>query len=158
MEEKLADANIVLLQLTQKLASINQSLEGKDITGLLELYRVTYEAHQALEKTTKALGALKQSLSYEKIPATFKEMNIQGLRHNGRNFVLGERFFASIPADMHEKGYAWLHENGLGGAIKPNINPMTLSSVLEQYIEETGKSPPNDAIKIHMQEYIQMRR
>lgn len=148
------DINTAMVDLTNKL----MALEDMDIFGHLELYRITHEAFSRIEKAQKMLGETKQKLSYQVIPHIMSELKTDSLRYNGRNFIRCVRLDCYIKQDQMAAGKEWLKQAGLGGVIKEGVNAKTLSSVLGDYIEETGVMPPEDAISIHQQPYIQMRK
>lgn len=148
------DLNTAVINLMEEL----QKLPKDDLFGYLDLYGITYDASNNIEKAFKALTAFERDLSYEKIPKVMEAKEVPSMRYKGRNFINSNRIFASIPDNMREKGFAWLKEHGLDGIVKETANANTLSSVMSDFIEETGITPPEDAMKLHRQPYIQVRK
>lgn len=135
-----------------------QELKDNDLYGHLAVYKKIYEADSELERAAKLLKGIKSKLSYETIPKIMDDLKTDSIRYDGRNFIRSVRLDASIPEEMREKGYAWLKEQGLGSIIKESAHAKTLSSVLDDFIQETGVMPPEDCVKLHRQPYIQIRK
>lgn len=148
------DLNDALINLMDE----QRKLEKDDLFGYLDLYGITYDASNNIEKAFKALAAFERDLSYDKIPKVMDAKQVPSMRYKGRNFINSSRVFASIPDNMREMGFAWLKEQGLSGIIKETANANTLSAVLNDFIQETGITPPEEAIKLHRQPYIQVRK
>lgn len=134
------------------------TLDDNDLDNHLKIYRVIYEADSELERASKMLKGLKSKLSYEVIPKIMENREIDSIRYAGRNYIRSVRLDVSIPEEMREKGYAWLKANGLGAIIKESAHAKTLSSVVGDFIQETGIMPEEDTMKLHKQPYIQIRK
>ena len=151
----------ITLDLNQALISLleeREKLQKDDLFGYLDLYGITYDASNNIEKAFKALTAFERDLSYEKITKVMEAKEVPSVRYKGRNFISSFRVFASIPENMRDKGFAWLKDHGLDGIVKETANANTLSSVMSDFIEETGITPPEDVMKLHRQPYIQVRK
>jgi hypothetical protein len=135
-----------------------KNIEDNDIYGYIGTFRILYDIDSQLERVSKVMGEVKRQLSYDIIPTVMERLKTDSIKFDGRNFIRSVRVDASIPEHMHDKGFAWLREAGLEKIIKNTAHPKTLSSVLTHYMEETGITPPEDAIKIHTQPYIQVRK
>lgn len=133
-------------------------LKQDDLDNHLAEFRKLSEADSKVEQASKLLKGLKNKLSYEVIPKIMEERKIDSIRYDGRLFINSVRLNVSIPEEMQEKGYGWLRDQGLGSIIKESANVKTLSSVVGDYIQETGITPPDDVMKIHRQNYIQIRK
>ncbi len=149
-----ADLNRSIAQIAAHLAEI----DSNDLEAHLDIFRIVYESESYIGNANKILGEMKRTLSYEVIPGIMEDKEISSIKFKGKNFVVGSRMDASIPLHMQTKGYEWLKSVGLDGVIKETANPKALSSVLGQYITETGITPPEDCVKIHYQDYIIMRK
>ena len=150
----IADLHMAVVDLVE--FTIN--LADDDLYGHLAAYKIIYEKDDLVERLSKITTKIKQDLSYKTIPDIMDALKIESIRYQGKNFIRSTAFRASIPENMREKGFAWLKEAGLEGCIKETANANTLASVIADYIEETGIEPPEDAVKIHKQPYIQVRK
>ncbi len=153
-EKHVSNANMSLVDL---LDYINR-LEESDLDNHLASYKVVYEIHSLLEKISKITSELKSRLSYKVIPEIMSARKIESIRYEGRSFVVAHALRASIPEAKREIGFKWLKDNGLEGLLKEGVNPKSLSSALGDFIEETGIEPPEEAITMYKQPYIQMRK
>jgi hypothetical protein len=88
-----------------------------------------------------------------------ESQGFDSVKSGGKNFILSTRVNASIPEDMREPGYRWLTDVAkVPELIVPRVNPKQLSSFVKSYFEAHAEWPPEDAIKVHMQNYIQVRK
>lgn len=154
LEKHIANVNMAFVDMQEYLLH----LKPDDLTGHLAGYRVIYELDSLLEKISKIVKGVKTDLSYKIIPDIMENLKIDSMRYDGRNFIRSIALRASIPEAKQEKGYQWLKDNGLGGVIKEGVNANSLSSVLSDFVEETGITPPEDCISLHRQPYIQVRK
>lgn len=148
------DLNDALINLMDE----QRKLEKDDLFGYLDLYGITYDASNNIEKAFKALAAFERDLSYDKIPKVMEAKEVPSMRYKGRNYISGMRIFASIPENMREAGFAFLKRHGLDGIIKETANANTLSAVMNDFVQETGITPEEHEMKIHRQPYIQVRK
>lgn len=153
-EKHLADANISLVDLQEFLLY----LQDNDLMGHLAAYRAIYEVDSLLDKLSKLVKAVKTDLSYKVIPEIMDNLKVDSMRYDGRNFIRSAVLRASIPEAKQSQGYQWLKDNGLKGLIKEGVNANSLSSVISDFIEETGIEPPEECMTLHRQNYIQVRK
>jgi len=60
---------------------------------------------------------------------------------------------------MREAGHKWINEVAkVPELIIPNVNPRSLSAFVKGYFEDNAMWPPEDAIKVHKQRYISIRK
>lgn len=133
-------------------------LDKNDLPTLLKSFKKFKDDVEALEETFKIVKTQLTNLSYVVIPETMENHTFDSIKAGGYNFILSVRTSANIPVDRREIGHKWLTDNGLGSIILPTVNSKTLSSAIKEYIETEGKIPPADAITIHNQKYIQVRK
>jgi hypothetical protein len=141
-----------------ELALETSNIEPNDILALCKHYKNIYEAEAEIEKLYKIIEGMKQTMSYETLPTVFENNKVDYVSLVGRQFIVGGRINASIPSEMRPTGHAWLESVGSGAIIIPTVNPKTLSGFVKSYIEDTGKQPPEDAVKVHFQRYTTMRK
>ena len=132
--------------------------EEININELLTAYDQIYQHSKTLEDLSSVVTAIKNHVNYELLPDTLEKLELDSVRHKGKLFSLGVRINCSIPLNMREKGYQWLKDNGLSALIQETVNAKTLSSAVKSHIEEHAIKPPEDAIKIHQQRYISLRK
>lgn len=134
-------------------------LDLNNISVLLEAFSQLRESRDLLVSLTKLINELYEKVSYETIPTVFKANNFDSVKLNGKNFILSARVNASIPENMRHSGYKWLTDVAkVPELIVPRVNPKQLSSFVKSYFETNAQWPPEDAVKIHLQEYIQVRK
>lgn len=143
--------------LTTFIGSIDK-LKQDDVTGLLKIFKQLGEYVDELDATNDMASKVYKQLSYEVIPELFERLEMDSIKALGKNFVVGVRMNASIPADKREEGFRWLETHGLGSLIQPGVNPKTLSSAISNYFEENAEMPPADAMSIHKQRYTSVRK
>jgi len=133
-------------------------VDKNNIAVLLDEFRKLKLVNDALEASIKLLKEIETNLSYSIIPDTLENLGMDSVKSKGYLYSLGVRVNASIPLDQQEKGFEWLKTNGLSAIIKETVNAKTLSASIKSYTDIEGKQPPEDAIKIHRQRYISVRK
>lgn len=146
--------------LAEAVPSVLQRYEQvKDnLPELLTFYRQLRLANSEIDKLVKLLNQVEQDMSYRYIPEQMENMKVDSLKTGGYTFSLNVRTNASIPLPFREKGMQWLRDNGYSALISENVNSKTLSSAIAGYIEEKGLIPPEDAIALHQQKHISVRK
>lgn len=149
-----------ILTLSDAVPSVLKRFEEvKDnIAELLKFYRQLRDANSQIDQLCKILNELEQNLSYKIIPDIMETMQMDSLKSGGYTYSVNVRNNASIPLDKREKGLQWLKNNGLSAIISETVNAKTLSSAVTQHIVEKGLIPPEDAISLHQQKYISVRK
>lgn len=136
-----------------------EKLDQSNITQVLQAFYMLGVAYDRLDNLTKILGKLYDKYSTETIPEIFQNNQIDSLKTAGHNFISATRLNASIPENMREAGHKWVVEElKIPELIVPRINPKQLSTAIKAYFEATAKLPPEDAVKVHQQQYIQVRK
>jgi len=135
------------------------TLDVNDIPKLLAAYKQLNEIKDVVDEVYKTTHEQHQKLSYEIIPDAFETFKFDSVKAHGRNFVMSVRINASIPEDMRTAGYKWITEElRVPELIKPTVNSKQLSSAVKGYFEANAMWPPEDAIKVHKQRYIAIRK
>jgi hypothetical protein len=140
-----------------KMQEFFKNVDRDDLPKLLTAFRQLQEHKKYLDSLSTDVEKLYQVLSYTIIPDIFQSRNVESMKIGGKNFILSNRLHATITADQKEKAFEWLRKNGLEDIVQPNVNHKTLTSALGNLLEDKGISPPADVIKIHTQNYIQVR-
>lgn len=134
-------------------------LDNSDITTLLTSFALLKENKDKLSSLEETVSKQFQQLSYETIPEVLEAYKMQSVKIAGRNFILSTRVNANISEAQREVGYKWIIEEAkVPELIKPTVNAKQLASFVNSYFETHGKWPPEEAITVHMQNYIQVRK
>ncbi len=134
-------------------------LDPSDFPTLLKSFALLKDNKEQLTALEEMISKQYQKLSYEVIPNVFETLGMDSTKINGRNFILSTRVNASIPENKSEFGYKWLTEVAkTPELIKQSVNSRALSSFITTYFETHGEWPPEEAITIHKQNYIQVRK
>lgn len=142
----------------RKLALDATSLDKKDIAASFQTFGELREFKGNLEIIMKIISGMYENLSKTVLPELMEENKIESIKTGGYNFVLAVRTNCYIPVAQREEGHKWLRENGLGALIVEQTNTKQLSAALSEYMEDTNKEPPKEAIVINRQPFIQARR
>lgn len=154
----LKDALRVLNEAIVEMSLHYVNVDRSDIPLLCKSFKQAKEDVDELEKLLALANTIKLQYSYEAIPQAFENAQIDQIKLSGRTFFTTVRLSASIPADMRDAGHNWLQQAGYGSIIIPTANSRSLSSAIKGHIEETGKVPPKEAIKLHYQPTTNMRK
>ena len=134
-------------------------LDPSDLPTLLKSFALLKDNKEKLTELEKLTSECYQKLSYEVIPNAFEANGFDSIKLAGKNFILATRVNASIPENQREFGYKWIADVAkVPELIRETVNPKQLSSFATQYFEANGAWPPEEAIKVHKQPYIQVRR
>lgn len=138
-------------------------LDPSNITEMLKAFALLHDACGRLDDAKKTLDQLYDHYNYEVIPLAFgadqPTPTIKSINTAGKNFILSTRINASIPENMRNAGNAWVRDvAGIPELIVPRVNPKQLSSIVKAYFEANAEWPPENAIKVHQQNYIQVRK
>jgi len=134
-------------------------LDPSDLTTLLKSFSLLKENNDKLKGLSELIGSLTQNLSYEVIPNAMEANGFDSVKLGGKNFILSTRINASIPEDQRDVGYKWLTEVAkTPELIVPRVNAQQLSSFVKTYFETHAEWPPEEAIRVHKQNYIQVRK
>lgn len=134
-------------------------LDPSDLPTLLKSFALLKDTKETLSGLEETISSLYQKLSYETIPNAFETLGFDSVKTAGKNFICSERVNASIPADKRELGHKWLTEvANIPELIVPTVNAKQLSSFVKTYFETNAEWPPEDAMNVHLQRYIQVRK
>jgi len=134
-------------------------IDKSELNTLLKSFALLKENNDKLKDLAELISKLYQNLSYEVIPNAMEANGFDSVKLGGKNFIVSTRINASIPEDQREVGYRWLTEVAkTPELIVPRVNAQQLSSFVKTYFETHAEWPPEDAIKVHKQNYIQVRK
>lgn len=136
-----------------------EELDPSDLPTLLKAFAHLKDNRDKLVMLEKLISELYQKLSYETIPNAFEVSGFDSIKLAGRNFILSTRVNASIPEDKREFGYRWITDVAkVPELIRETVNPKQLASFATAYFEANGAWPPEEAMNVHKQPYIQVRK
>lgn len=154
--------NEVLDELSESVGDVLayfDKLDQSDLQTLLKSFAILKENNDRLKAFSDTIGSLYQNLSYEVIPNAMEAHGFDSVKLNGKNFIVSTRINASIPEDQRIAGYKWITEVAkTPELIVQRVNAQQLSSFVKTYFETHAEWPPEDAIKIHKQNYMQVRK
>ena len=135
-------------------------------TGFTEGELGVIETSSATE-TGKMMVSIREELDKATAVKTFQEKRYAYLRKtlatkmsdegiekftvDGRGITTRVEVFASIPAAMREKAYAWLRRNKLGGMVKETVNTQTLKGWVNEQMRE-GHQIPEELFKVTLED------
>ena len=158
-QPKMKDSLTALEKATLDMAAIIATLNPDDIPTLARAFKALYECRQQHEAISKIIDTNYRKLADEVLPQAFKNAEIDSIKLAGRNFYLTTRTNASIPEIKQAEGFKWLREVAkCPELIAERVNAKQLSSVVARHFEEFGELPPEDAVTVHFQETIAMRK
>lgn len=143
-------------QIKQTLIFFEQ-LDPSDLTKLLLAFGKLRDAKGLITGMSETIDSLYKKYDYEVVPNVLEANEIDSISVGGKLFSLATRVNASIPENKREVGNKWLQDVGASALIKPTVNPRQLSSFVKDYFNENGKWPPDDAVTVHKQTYVQVR-
>lgn len=163
MTDKKADKVSVTQAVHQLAKSMSEamdtvsSISRDDINTLLKAFKLMGEHIEKIEDVLKVYSALYNRLSSDVIPKTLEAHEFESVKLGGYLFTPTIKLRANIPNDLKPKGFEWLRTEGMEALIAEQVNANSLSSAIREYIERTGKTPPEDAIHLYHQIYTQVR-
>lgn len=135
------------------------NIDRSDLTALLKGFSLLKKHNDKLKALAESLDKLHRELSYEVIPAAMEASGFDSVKLGGENFIVSTRINASIPENQRDIGYKWLTEVAkIPELIVPRVNPQQLSAFVKTYFETHAEWPPEEAIKVHKQNYTQVRK
>jgi hypothetical protein len=85
------------------------------------------------------------------LPKLFEAEEIPEIPLNeGFKVEVAPKFFCSIKAANKCAAHQWLKDHDLGDIVQPEVNPKTLNSALQEYIQTTGEEPPQETITTYI--------
>ncbi len=158
---ELSKLNETMLQLElavgESLMSVSTIPDG-EISQLLKAFGELHDNRKKLKAILELLDSAYNKMSEQTLPELLKQHDIQSLKVGGKNFILSVRLNASIPISKSAEGFAWLRSVGCSELISERVNAKQLSSFVSDYFEEHAKLPPPEAVTVHMQEHIAVRK
>jgi len=157
-EVKLSQAVQLLSNSVNDTLAFFDKLDYSNLTRTLTAFGQLRDQKDKLESLVKLISGLYESLDKEKLPDVLNSLKIERIAVNGKLFSVAERLNASIPENKREFGHRWLTDAGAPDLILPRVNSKSLGSFVKTYFQEHGKMPPEEAMTIHLQSYIQVRK
>lgn len=134
-------------------------LDPSDLPTTLKAFLLLRTHKETLDSLSKTIDELYRRYDYEILPEAFETLGFDSVKTAGRNFILSTRVNASIPENLRSAAHKWLTEEAkIPELITERVNPKQLSSFAQSYFYQHGKWPPEELIKIHKQNYIQVRK
>ena len=156
-------------ELQDAIQTLNKAVEGTlalaervkrsgNIVAVGQMFKLLHEEHKNLETLTDMLGSIKTEYSRHVAPYLFDSSGVPKINVGDKALSRGTRLHASIPQHKLDKGLAWLRKEGYESIIKEGVHAKTLSSAINAYVEDKGMLPPDDAISIHIEDVITIRK
>jgi len=108
---------------------------------------------EALEQDLKELNSDIRATESE-IVRIMRDHQIDSIAQHGFSFSVYSKLVAKKTDE--EALYDWLEANGYGGVIKRTVHHMTLTRVVQETLEESGKSP--DGIEVSFFDVLSLRK
>lgn len=157
-EVTLAQAITTLRAALSKAEATIALIDTNDLNTLLKAFKTLSDRKKEISDIESDITSLHKKMSTEILPGAFEALGFDSVKAGGYNFILSARLYASMSADKQELGFQWLRDNGLESIIVPTVNAKTLTSVVKAFIEEKGETPPETAMSIHTEKYVQVRK
>lgn len=155
----LSEAIKVLDESVTEMLYFFQELDVTDLPLLLKSFALLKDNKDKLSLLEKLVSEQYQKLSYQVIPNVFETFGLDSAKSGGRNFILSTRVNATIPEDKREFGYRWIADTAkVPELIRETINSQQLSAFARGYFETNAMWPPEEAMSVHQQQYIQVRK
>lgn len=136
-----------------------EKMDYNDLPTLLNAFRQIHDARGLLKDQYEIINTMYERLSYEKVPDILEANGLDSVKSRGRQFIISVRVNASIPAEQREAGFRWIRDVAkTPELITPTVNPKSLSSFVKGYYEANGIWPPEEAIKVHKQRHMSIRK
>lgn len=145
LSDVLSDA----LAKTRRVAIEYNKWVGSDAAKLDRLavvYGQLREVSDQLDEFKKEFNELITKISNVDLVAAFRTNGTTKIGNEHGTIYLTDRFSASV--QDREIAFKWLEENELGDLIQPAVNPSTLTAALKRFVDETGKEPDPEVIKV----------
>lgn len=151
------------IKLLKKVAeeAVSQLEKLRVSTNLVEvckIYKELSDALELIEAYTKILNSVYSDISEQILPKLFEGLDVDSIKAHNRQFILNNRTFFSIPQEKQSEGYKWLKEHGYGMLVKDSVNAQTLSAAMNEYVDEKGEYPPEEAMTKYSKKYISIRK
>lgn len=157
--QKVGEAIKVLDDSIDYLLAYFHNADRSDLPNLLRAFGQLKDNNDNLKRLAEVVDKLYREFSYEVIPNVLEANGVNSINVDGRNYISSTRINASIPEDKREAGYKWLTDVAkTPELIVQRVNAQQLSSFVKTYFETHAEWPPEEAMTIHKQNYIQVRR
>ena len=158
-EKKLSEVISDLSDCVDAVMAHFDKIDRNDLKGLLTSYAHLKDNNDRLKQLAEILEKLQRELSYEVIPNVMESHGFDSVKADGRLFTISTRLNANISENQREAGHRWITDVAkVPELIIPRVNPKQLSSFVKTYFEQNAEYPPEEAITIHLQNYIQVRK
>lgn len=136
-----------------------EQADPSDLPTLLKAFALLKDNKEKLSELEELVSKQYQKLSYEILPNAFETLGFDSVKVGSKSFSVSTRINANIPEDKRDAGHDWIiNVAKVPELIKPTVNAKQLSSFIKTYFETHGHWPPEEAITVHMQNYIQVRK
>lgn len=144
--------------LENAIAEVDQ-IERSDLTRLCKAFILLKENKDMLEGLLEILSRVYTNLNQEVLPDVLEQHEMEKCTIAGKTFGVSVRLNASIPENKRIAGHHWLENVArIPELIVPRTNPKQLSSFITAYFVEHAQFPPEDAVSVHMQRSVSMRK
>lgn len=135
------------------------TLDKSDLTTLLRAFGTLYDNRKRLSNIYDVIDRQYRQLAEETLPELFNEQGIDKISVAGKNYSCTVRINASIPEYKSAAGFDWLRNVAkCPELITERVNAKQLSSIVSDYFEEHAALPPPEAVTVHMQPFIGVRK
>lgn len=122
--------------------------DGMTLVQLIEQMHSVQKQKEALEADLKDLNKVFDFLRITKIPAQMEEDGVDRISVAGVGRVsLTADMHVSVKAEMKEKFYEWLRDNGRGSLLQETVNPSTLKAAVKG-MYKNGEEIPDDMLNV----------
>lgn len=148
-----------LKQLAEEITTEREKLHtSTNIVDVCKFYRDVRDIHELIDSMNKIIGDVKSEFSEIILPDLMEALQVDSINMHGRTFSLTAKPYFSIPVAKQAEGFKWLKEHGFNSLIQEGVNPQSLTSALNGYIEEKGEMPPEEAISNYIKKSISVRK
>lgn len=155
MSEVLTELEVSTADMLTVIAQIDRS----ELSTLLKAFATLHDNRKRLSNIYDVIDRQYRELSEQTLPELFNEQGIEKISVAGKSFSCTVRINASIPEAKSAAGFDWLRNVAkCPELITERVNAKQLSSLISDYFEEHAELPPADAITVHMQPFIGVRK
>ena len=142
------------------LKALLEAKEAKEPIGAyIRAYRMMRDWEDMLAAQLKQMKAVIEEMKLLRLPELFDQYDVktQTLADTGDRVSISEHVLASIRADMKERAFKWLRDNGHGSLIQETVNSSTLAAFAGTMLEE-NKEMPDEIFNVSIQQRASLTR
>lgn len=122
--------------------------DGMTLVQLIESMHKIQKHKESIEDALKGINKEFDFLRITKIPSKMEEDGVDRITVAGVGRVsLTADMHVSVKADMKEKFYDWLRDNGRGSLLQESVNPSTLKAAVKG-MYKSGEEIPEDMLNV----------